>query len=134
MSGLALTHGNPRHHIWTFAAGKWENPQSTSIDVCPCDTTENIRTPQFVSNDLFCESGYVHGDTTPHGFFSGDLLWDGKDCKHILFSPFFTKSLRQTTTGDLELRIYGFWYFKDIENILVELVELYVKQTSQTLQ
>ena len=86
VSCLALTHGNPRHKIWKFAAGRWENPQSTSIDVCPCDTTENIRTPQFVSNDLFRESGHVHGDTTPHGFFSGDLLWDGKDCKHMLFS------------------------------------------------
>ena len=61
----------------------------------------------------------------------------GKTQAHVVLSIvllFFTKSLRQTTTGDLELRICGFWYFKDIENILVELVELYVKQTSQTLQ
>ena len=58
--------------------------------------------------------------------FSG-MAKTASTCCSLNSPPFFTKSLRQTTTGDLELRIFGFWYLKDIENILVELVELYVE-------
>ena len=38
VAGVSLTHGTPRQHIWTFAAGATET-QPTWIDVCPCDAT-----------------------------------------------------------------------------------------------
>ena len=54
--GVSLTHGSPRQHIWTFAAGRSETGY-TVADACPCDATINIAIPPFVGGDYFCESG-----------------------------------------------------------------------------
>ena len=44
-TGVAVMHGYPRQHIWTFAAGGAEgDPRSH----CPCDTSGNIAIPSFV--------------------------------------------------------------------------------------
>ena len=62
VDGVSLTHGSPgaRQHIWTFAAGIWENNPSTfPSSSCPCAdrATALSRVPSFVGNDYFCESG-----------------------------------------------------------------------------
>ena len=36
--GVSLTHGIPRQHIWTFAAGSYETDYQDE-DVCPCDAS-----------------------------------------------------------------------------------------------
>ena len=59
--GVAVMHGYPRQHIWTFAAGFLENLTSGSYHFCPCDTTFNISIPPFGGEDYFCEAGYVWG-------------------------------------------------------------------------
>ena len=132
--GVAIMYGSPRQHIWTFAAGIWENYTSSTDNVCPCDTTGDIRIPPFVGEDYFCESGYVYpgyrSTTLEIRLHSNDTLWDGEDC-HSSSSccslhnpPYFTKSLGQSTTDDLELRmcsVHG-------GSIAVELLELYVKE------
>ena len=51
--GVSLTHGSPRQHIWTFAAGASEKGY-TLVDACPCDATINITIPPFVGGDYFC--------------------------------------------------------------------------------
>ena len=134
VSGVAVMHGSPRHHIWTFADGAWENTtQSTS---CPCDPSGSVSVPQFVGEDFFCESGYVYPGyrslALEYTFHSSDTLWDGRDCHStstccsLHNPPYFTKTLSQTTTDDLELRMC----LNDpanYDNIAVELVELHVK-------
>ena len=65
VAGVSLTHGTPRQHIWTFAAGIAEYEQSRD-DACPCDASINIRIPPFVGEDYFCESGDNSG--SPGGF------------------------------------------------------------------
>ena len=129
--GVAVMYGSPRQHIWTFANGPRENlPSSTS---CPCDTTGVISIPPFVGEDYFCESGYVYGSgIQQYTLHSNDTLWDGRDCHStstccsLHNPPYFTKTLNQTTTDDLELRMC-LLDFGNSDNIAVELVELYVK-------
>ena len=136
VSGVAVMYGSPRQHIWTFANGAWENDTRHRPHNCPCDTT-GIPVPPFVGEDYFCESGYVYpGYDNPRewGMQSNDTLWDGRDCHStstccsLHNPPYFTKTLSQTTTDDLELRMCLYHsvprYYDDIA---VELVELYVK-------
>ena len=131
-SGVAVMHGNPRQHIWTFAAGAWENNTRQSTIACPCDTTANISIPQFVGEDYFCESGYVYpgyySSSLEYTFHSNDTLWDGKDCHStstccsLHNPPYFTKTLSETTTDDLELRMCF-----QFNSVAIELIELHVK-------
>ena len=107
VDGIILTHGTPRQHIWTFAAGRAEDQDID--DSCPCDTTIEINIPPFVGEDYFCESGVNSG--SHHGFHPEDPLWDGKNCISsstcCLFNdpPYFTKQLLSPTTDDIEARI-----------------------------
>ena len=133
VSGVAVMYDSPRQHIWTFANGAWENDTRYRPYNCPCDTTGVIPIPPFVGEDYFCESGYVYGSGIPWNILhSNDTLWDGRDCHStstccsLHNSPYFTKTLNQTTTDDLELRICLFSNAIS-DNIAVELVELYVK-------
>ena len=127
VSGVSLTHGSPKQHIWTFAAGIAED-RPTSEGACPCDATINITVPNFVGGDYFCESGENSG--YPGGFHSEDPLWDGKNCRSsssccsFRDPPYFVRDLPSPTTDDLEARLC--WYdFGDESPI--ELIELYVQ-------
>ena len=133
-SGVSVTHGTPRNHIWTFVAGLSEGNPTWSY-VCPCDSTSTIRIPPFVGVDYFCESG-VNEDWDSGGprkiLHSNDTLWDGEDClpsstccsQHN--PPYFTKQLLTPTTDDIEARICMSDSLQS-ENLAVELVELYVQ-------
>ena len=137
-SGVAVMHGSPRQHIWSFAAGAAENYTVYARWLCPCDSTRYIPTPPFVGEDYFCESGYIWpGQWFPNGvsiyqLHSNDTLWDGRDCHSSSTCcsrrnpPYFTKTLNTSTTDDIELRICNY-YDPDGYDIAVELVELYVK-------
>lgn len=135
-SGVAVMHGRPRQHLWTFAAGAWENNTGSDYS-CPCDaTTAYVPVPDFVGKDYFCESGYIYPgyqDTVlERRLHSSDTLWDRRGCHSTSTccsrdSTDFTKILANSTSDDLELRICG--YTPPYQsNIAVELVELYVKQ------
>ena len=133
IDGVSVTHGIPRNHIWTFAAGKTEG-DPTSDYSCPCDTHIDIHIPSFVEEDYFCESGVNEPWVTSRHItlHSNDTLWDGEDClpsstccsQHN--PPYFVKQLLTSTTDDIEARICLDYYLRD-ENIAVELVELYVQ-------
>ncbi|CAI8023519.1 hypothetical protein GBAR_LOCUS13734 [Geodia barretti] len=135
VSGVAVMHGSPRQHIWTFASGAVENYTTPATFNCPCEIGNNVASiPPFVGEDYFCESGYVYpgydNNTDWYRLHSNDTLWDGEDCHSTSTCcsfhnpPYFTKTLNQTTTDDLELRMC---LWNDNDNIAVELVELYVK-------
>ena len=131
-SGVAVMLGSPRQHIWTFAAGAWENDTVEFGSLCPCDTTFHIPIPPFVGEDYFCESGYIYPgylDRSLYTFHSNDTLWDGRDCHSSSTCcshhnpPCFTKTLSMPTTDDIELRMCNI----NNKNVAVELIELYVK-------
>ena len=134
-SGVAVLHGSPRQHIWSFIAGAVEHHTSHTKDICPCDTSYNniISIPSFVGDDYFCESGYIWPGTHDlYSFHSEDPLWDGDGCHSsstcctFINPPYFTKYLDNPTTDDIELRLCCF-HPSNRENIAVELVEIYVK-------
>ena len=128
VSGVSLTHGSPRQHIWTFAAGAGETLSSAG-DACPCDASINISIPDFVGTDYFCESGRNSHRSANH-FYPDDPLWDGQDCISsstccsFNTPPYFTKQLPTPTTDDIEARICQ---FASSDDSPVELVELYVQ-------
>ena len=133
VAGVSVTHGTPRNHIWTFAAGISEgNP--TSISVCPCDASINISVPSFIGDDYFCESGVNEPlyRSRHYTFHPNDTLWDGEDCLPSSTCcsrrnpPYFVKQLPTSTTNDIEARICLVNGLYD-ENIAVELVELYIQ-------
>ena len=125
VSGVSLTHGSPRQHIWTFAAGSSES-ESTRNDACPCDATIDIDIPSFVGGDYFCESGA--NSRLSFDFHPYDPLWDGKNCTSsstcCSFNnpPYFTKQLPNPTTDDIEVRLCHLGR----DDTPIEFIELYV--------
>ena len=132
-SGVSVTHGTPRNHIWIFVTGAREGTPTWNT-VCPCDATHTIRIPPFVGNDYFCESGVNEPCCGSRHFtlLSNDTLWDGEDClpsstccsQHN--PPYFVKQLPTPTTDDIEARICLYNPLSRA-NVAVELVELYVQ-------
>ena len=127
VAGVSLTHGSPRQHIWTFAAGYSEDIR-TRRDICPCDASINITIPPFVGEDYFCESGVNSGYAI--GFYPDDPLWDGEGCSSnssccsFNSPPYFTKQLPSPTSDPIEARIC---MMVEDEDSAVEFIELYVK-------
>ena len=79
VDGLSITHGNPRKHLWTLAAGISELYSNLAIR-CPRDTDpfDFTRVPDFVGNNFYCETGY---ETTIEARIAWeDPLWDGQQC------------------------------------------------------
>ena len=124
--GVSLTHGSPRQHIWTFAAGSYEQDY-TDDDACPCDATISIRIPPFVGGDYFCESGAT---SSASGFYPYDPLWDGQNCIgtstccSFNSPPYFSKQLSSPTTDDIEARMC---WMDPGDQSPREFIELYVQ-------
>ena len=80
--GVAVMHGSPRQHIWTFANGGWENETTSRTYNCPCDNGATS-IPSFVGEDYFCESGYVYPGyrniTAEYRLHCNEHSWDGED-------------------------------------------------------
>ena len=125
VSGVSLTHGSPRQHIWTFAAAATET--ITNAEGCPCNGA-TVTIPPFVGGDYFCESGLDSG--SPSGFYPDDPLWDGEGCSSssscCSFNnpPYFTKQLPSPTSDPIEARLCR---WDSADDSPVELMELYVK-------
>ena len=107
VSGISLTHGQPRQHIYTFANAEGEG----FTKVCPCIQGSTITVPQFVGADYFCDSAVRGSNVTEGVFYPNDPLWDGQGCGSTSTCcefnnpPWFCKQLPQPTTDDIELRL-----------------------------
>ena len=132
--GVSVTHGSPRQHIWTFAAGFDEQ---TGHNKCPCitgNTAAQSNIPSFEGQNYFCESGLTqYSDGINGPFFSnGDPLWDGQGCgptsSCCTFNspPWFNVQLPSSTTDDIEVRICSNVGISS-EDTPIQLMELYVK-------
>ena len=135
VDGVSITYSSaPRKHIWTNANGLnlvYANPQ----EHCPCNNGNSVVPPPFVGSDYYCETG--DNDNTCCGFsilYSNDPLWDGQQCPgeeapcctHPNNMPWFNKTLSETTTEDIELRVCGDQDITD-EDTPLEVIELFVR-------
>ena len=109
VEGVSVTHGSPRQHIWTFAAGLDEQ---RPMYACPCVNGSTVTVPSFVGQNYFCESGLTSWPQNYGVFYqNGDPLWDGQGCgptsSCCTFNspPWFNVTLSAPTTDYIEVRI-----------------------------
>ena len=135
--GVSITHGTPRSHIWTYAAGVSEGEYNDIIsqqDNCPCSNSshpDNGYPPSFVGDNYYCESGNPTDTFIPYNLYSEDPLWDGGQCEGECCSngkspPWFSVELPSTTTDDIEVRLCS-GEGDNRDDTLVQLLELYVQ-------
>ena len=130
VDGIVLTHGSPRQHIWTFAAGYTQYDIGSSG--CPCNSDSySYSLPPYVGNDYFCDSGHRYNTRPPQNYLTNDPLWDGAGCVSgscCTFNspPWFCKTLPHHTTDNIELRLCLDEVLTN-EDVLFEAVELYVQ-------
>ena len=129
VDGIVLTHGSPRQHIWTFAAGYTQYYIGSSG--CPCNgDSYSYSLPPYVGNDYFCESGHRYNTSPPQNYLTNDPLWDGAGCVSgscCTFNspPWFCKTLPNHTTDNIELRLCVDQALDD-EAVALELVDFYI--------
>ena len=137
VDGVSITYGiSSRKHIWTYANGVnlvhvYDNGQHN----CPCnDGNPSSMPPPFVGSDYYCETG--DNDKNCCGYstlYSNDTLWDGQQCPgeeapcctHPNM-PWFNKTLSETTTEDIELRVCADEVIEN-EDTPLEVIELFVR-------
>ena len=131
VDGVSITHGSPRQHIWTYAAGSTVNGSDSPSDNCPCSSTPGLNPPSFVGNNYYCESANPTA-TFQHGqLFLDDKLWDGQQCENTCCTaansqPWFTTNLPQPTSDAIEVRICGSETVSR-EDIYLQLLEIYIQ-------
>ena len=126
VDGASLTHGNPRQHIWTFAAALDRNDDITVVrgSHCPCRFDVNpFDHPPFVGEDYFCDAGNEEFMTGETGLQT-DPLWDVFAVIILHGSTSSCHSLR--TNDDIEMRVCKD-ESDDNENIAIAEVEIYVQ-------
>ena len=131
VDGVSLTHGSvgSRQHIWSFASAIGEEGPFQPYWLCACSNSNNwTNSTLFVGKDYFCDSGN-HNEVVPGIFQSNDPLWDGQGCGsdstccQFNNPPWFCKTLPQSTTDDLEVRICN----GANSDTPIQLLELYVQ-------
>ena len=131
VDGASITYdADPRKHIWTYAAGT-RSFTAYKYD-CPCNTGSSYTAPSFVGNDYYCESGKVSTNYAVR--IHNDPLWDGQQCTNLEAPccthprmPWFNKTLSETTTENIELRLCGNDSPTGDEDVLLEQIELYIR-------
>ena len=131
IDGLSITHGSgPRHHIWTYAVGWFDDP-STSYG-CPCSSYKGNVPPSYVNNDYYCESGTTK-DPAGGTYFLSDPLWDGSGCSKNNTccsdkkQPWFYSNLGVSTTDDIEVRICMSYATFAAGAVVVDQLELFIQ-------
>ncbi|XP_065902127.1 uncharacterized protein [Dysidea avara] len=130
--GISITFGNPRKHVWTYAAGFTDDGNYPHYN-CPCAHIPGPDPPSFVGDHYYCDSGDT-GSYDVSAYYSGDVLWDGKQChgsnNNCCTStdmPWFFRQLARSVNGEnMEVRNCHLETFSD-EDTLVEGLELYVQ-------
>ena len=130
--GVSVTHGCPRNHIWTFAAGLSEGVIDQQWN-CPCSNPghpDNVLPPSFVGNNYYCESGNPENMHTTDILYSDDPLWDGQQCEGQCCSngkspPWFSVELPNSTSDKIEVRICIAQ--QSFDDIKLQLLELYIQ-------
>ena len=140
IDGVSLTHGaaGSRRHIWSFVAALYEMGPDYRTYLgfnCPCTNTNfnwPYQVPSYVGNNYFCDTGNS-GPELSSSVYPDDPLWDGQGCGptntccQLNNPPWFCTTLPQPTSDDIELRICGSEDPVIGEDVLVKLIDIYVK-------
>ena len=136
VDGVSITHGYPRTHVWTYAAGEYDYLGSGSeLFSCPCLLANSGFRPQipppYVGDNYYCESGNSNVEYPSSLADSSDLLWDGLQCERQCCSngkspPWFSVELPNATTDDIEVRLCETDGI-DGEDTPIKILELYVQ-------
>ena len=130
VDGASITYDTavPKH-IWTYA-----NAKRNLIDIasCPCNSGSTAQVPPYVGSDYYCETGNNANVIATNRFFPNDPLWDGQQCDGVEAPccthpnmPWFTKTLGETTTEDIQLRLCNNGGVAN-EDTLLQFIALYV--------
>ena len=127
LDGISITIGNPRKHVWSYAAGHTYN------SYCPCISSSKISsTPSYVNDNYYCESGGADGKESYDTMYFTDPLWDGRgcptdnNCYSILGAPWFYRHFTEPEKGAVEVRICRNQDYSN-EATLLEQVQLYIQ-------
>ena len=130
MDGVSITHGSPRHHIWSYVGSLSEIRRDGNV--CPCKYSGTTKPPSFVGSNYYCESGNPNKKWQDQAY-SNDKLWDGEQCSHegtcctgTNTPPWFSVNLGSQTSDDIEVRIMGSQSTDD-EDTPIELLDIYVQ-------
>ena len=134
VDGASITYDTavPKH-IWTYATGVslGNDLCATRTCSCPCNANSTAQVPSYVGSDYYCETGN-NAAGFQHIFFPNDLLWDRQQCDGVEAPcctrpnmPWFTKTLGETTTEDIQLRLCNNEGISD-EETLLQFITLYV--------
>ena len=130
-TGVSITLGNPRKHVWTYAAGSSDDYNYPNYN-CPCAATPGPDPPAFLGNHYYCESGN-QGTSSSSIYYTLDTLWDGNGCYHANNNccanpdmPWFFRQFSRPMRNYLEARICRYSTFS-YEESLVESIELYIQ-------
>ena len=136
VDGISLTHGDPKEHIWTFAAALDEAGTNTDAShYCRCQNILSLNPPSppsFVGGDYFCDAGNRQNTEGQLLFYATDPLWDGAGCESpstccsFNTPPWFYKQLPQPTTDDIEMRVCRNEDATN-EDIAIQVAEIYVQ-------
>uniref|UniRef100_A0A1X7T6S8 Uncharacterized protein n=1 Tax=Amphimedon queenslandica TaxID=400682 RepID=A0A1X7T6S8_AMPQE len=104
----------------------------TSVYTGPCNTGTTATTLSYVGNDYYCESGATSSTFVMNEFFPNDILWDGQQCDFRESPccsnstiPWFIKTLPQSVTDDIELRMCSNEGYPD-EATPIDIIEIYI--------
>ena len=134
VSGVSITHGTPREHIWSFGAYPHDGEHTVGY-LCPCSqpSLDVPPPPSFVGNNYFCDTGLGGGEPIQNGWQLGDPLWDGEGCPSTSTCcsfnnpPWFSTTLPQNTTDDIEVRICHHDSSGGDDNTAIIQLDLYIK-------
>ena len=131
VSGVSITLGDPRKHVWTYATGISDDGNYPYWN-CPCAATPGPDPPVFVGDHYYCESGNT-GESHINDYHTMDTLWDGNGCHHAKNNcctnpdmPWFYRQFSRPNDDYLEVRICHIESFSRDET-LVESIELYIQ-------
>ena len=127
-SGLSVTYGSPRTHIWTFAAGGSKEYNYGYCCNCPCARYASAAAIPFMGENYFCESGITVD--YERQWYLDDPLWDSQGCASGSTccdrgGPWFTTTLSQEVREDIEVRMC-LYHGTGTENIGVDQLEIFI--------
>ena len=134
IDGISITYGQPRQHIWSYAAGHSEgsSDRTSSDRNCPCSPIAGSTTPTWIGRNYYCESGNPTNSFPLSTVYTNDRLWDGQQCEGTCCSgtnnspPWFSVQLPTVTADRIEVRICADQPTTD-EDVLIEVLEIYVQ-------
>ena len=133
VDGISITYGNPRHHLWSYAAGLSDDgTHEGGVYNCPCAKYPGRAPPDFVGLDYYCESGITGRWEDNNRIALEDPLWDGdgcgpgNNCCNQTGMPWFYRTLPQEVSDDIEVRLCANSGYTN-EETYVELLEIYVQ-------